>query len=72
MRDPLPPIPVPLNPGDTDVILPLGECLSQAYDSAGYERELDYRLPPNPPLTEPDATWARELLAARAAPPAPE
>jgi hypothetical protein len=67
VRDPLPPIPVPLNLGDADVILPLGECLNQAYDGAGYARELDYTQPPNPPLDEPDATWARELLAARAA-----
>jgi hypothetical protein len=67
VRDPLPPIPIPLNTGDADVMLPLGACLNQAYDSAGYARELDYTQPPNPPLDEPDATWARDLLAARAA-----
>lgn len=63
VRDPLPTIPVPLNPGDVEVELPLGACFTQTYDNAGYERELDYGQPPNPPLEEPDATWARELLA---------
>jgi hypothetical protein len=67
VRDPLPTIPIPLYPENADVLLPLGECLNEAYDSAGYARELDYTQPPNPPLDEPDATWARDLLAARAA-----
>jgi hypothetical protein len=65
VRDPLPTIPVPLNEGDADVPVPLGACLTQVYDSAGYARELDYTQPPNPALDEPDATWARELLANR-------
>jgi hypothetical protein len=69
VRDSLPPIPIPLNAGDPDVMLSLGDCFTQAYDSAGYDRELDYEQPPNPPLAEPDATWARELLAARLTPP---
>ena len=60
--DPLPTLPVPLGGGDPDVLLPLDECLNQAYDDAGYDRELDYRQPPNPPLAEPDATWARECV----------
>lgn len=72
VRDPLPVIPIPLSAGDADVLLPLGECFRQAFESAGYERELDYSQPPNPPLDEPNATWARELLASRlASPPSP-
>jgi hypothetical protein len=65
VRDPLPTVPVPLNPADGDVLLPLGECVRRAYDSAAYDRELDYTQPPNPPLDEPDATWARQLLVSR-------
>lgn len=63
VRDPLPPLAVPLREGDLP--LELGACMNRVYDSAGYARELDYTQPPNPPLDEPDAAWARELLAAR-------
>jgi hypothetical protein len=63
VRDSLPPIDIPLNAGDGDVTLELSMCMNQAYDSAGYARELEYDQPPNPPLDEPDATWARELIA---------
>jgi hypothetical protein len=65
VRDPLPTIPVPLNPEDAPVLLSLQPCLDRAYDEAAYSRELDYAVPPDPPLREPDATWARELLAHR-------
>jgi hypothetical protein len=66
VRNPLPVIPVPLNPADGDIGLALRDCLDVAYDSASYDRELDYTQPPNPPLDGPDATWARQLLANRA------
>jgi hypothetical protein len=66
VRDPLPAIPVPLNPQDQPVLLPLKPCLDRAYDEAPYSREVNYAEPPDPPLPEPDATWARELLARRA------
>lgn len=65
VRDPLPTVAIPLSVRDGDVTLELATCMNQAYDSAGYARELDYTQPPNPPLDEPDATWARELLAKR-------
>jgi hypothetical protein len=63
VRDPLPPVAIPLR--DSDISLELGMCMKQVYDSAGYARELDYTQPPNPPLDEPDAAWARQLLANR-------
>lgn len=65
VRESLPPIAIPLTEKDGDVTLELATCMNQVYDSAGYARELDYAQPPNPPLDEPDAAWARELLAAR-------
>jgi hypothetical protein len=65
VRDPLPAIAVPLTARDGDIALELGACMTQVYDAAGYERELDYTQPPNPPLDEPDAAWARQLLANR-------
>jgi hypothetical protein len=65
VRESLPTIAIPLTVQDGDVALDLGMCMNQVYDSSGYSRELDYTQPPNPPLDEPDATWARELLTAK-------
>ncbi|HWG41590.1 MAG TPA: DUF4058 family protein [Gemmataceae bacterium] len=65
VRDPLPTIAVPLTERDGDLPVELGMCMNQVYDTAGYARELDYTQPPNPPLDEPDAVWARQLLATR-------
>src|SRR5262245_43202088 len=65
VRDHLPKIPVPLDPGEADVPLDLRACLDRVYDEGRYETELDYSQPPTPPLDEPEATWARELLDAR-------
>jgi hypothetical protein len=74
LRDPLPKIPVPLHfpiPGAplglnrVDVMLDLQACFDVAYDEGRYSEWLGYNRPPKPPLMEPDATWARELLAAR-------
>lgn len=65
LRDLLPPIAVPLNERDGDIPLELGAIMNRIYDSAGYARELDYTQPPDPRLDEPDAAWARELLAAQ-------
>lgn len=65
VRESLPPVAIPLTEKDGDVALELGTCMNQVYDSAGYARELDYSQPPNPPLEEPNATWACELLANR-------
>lgn len=63
--DPLPPLTVPLSGEDADIHFPLQPCMDRAYDDAGYAREIDYRQPPRPSLQEPDATWARELLAGK-------
>jgi hypothetical protein len=67
VRDPMAAIPIPLNRGAADLHVSLGECLQLAYGSADYARELEYDQPPNPPLDEPDATWARQLLTAHLA-----
>jgi hypothetical protein len=66
IRDLLPEVPVPLYPEDGFASLALKPCMDRVYDDARYL--LDYTRDPTPPLREPDATWARELLAARAAP----
>src|SRR5262249_26500385 len=65
VRDPLPVLPIPLDPSVEDVSLDLRACLDRAYEEANFAWEIDYSRPLHPPLKEPDATWARELLAAR-------
>ena len=59
---PLPPVPVPLLPGDADVTLDLQQALSAVYDGFGYTAVLDYTRPPAAPLDPPHAAWAREQL----------
>jgi len=65
VRDPLPPVPIPLDDGVADIVLDLKACLDHVYNFGRYEDQLDYSKPPKPAVREPDATWARELLASR-------
>jgi Protein of unknown function (DUF4058) len=65
VRDALPEIPVPLDPGVEVVSLPLRPCLERAYAEARFDEDLDYSQPPTPPLRDKDVAWARELLAQR-------
>jgi hypothetical protein len=71
VRDPLPPIPIALDPDVPAVLLDLRACLDRVYDLGRYGEQLDYTKPPRPAFHEPDATWARELLARRLNPPPP-
>jgi len=68
IRDPLPEIPIPLKGEDPDCSLDLRACLDRGYEEGRWARKLDYSIPPDPPLLEPDATWARELLVHRTIP----
>jgi hypothetical protein len=63
LRDPLPKILVPLSHPDPDVLIDLKEILDRTYDDAGYSRYI-YGRSPEPPLSDSDAKWAREILAA--------
>jgi hypothetical protein len=65
IRQPLPMIPVPLREGDEDVELELQTAFTTVYDRARYHLSIDYSAALEPPLTEADQSWARELLAAR-------
>lgn len=65
LRDRLPVLPVPLLPPDDDVVLDLQRAVNACYDLVRYERLLDYTAaPPPPPLSEADAAWLAERLAA--------
>jgi hypothetical protein len=65
VREPMPVVRVPLANGDPPVSVSLKSCFDRAYEEARYDRTLHYERPPTPRLREPDATWARELIAAR-------
>jgi hypothetical protein len=68
IRDKLPEIPVPLKPEDPDCLLDLRACLDRGYEEGRWAQKIDYSVPPEPPLSESDASWARELLAQRTYP----
>ncbi|MCI0683713.1 MAG: DUF4058 family protein [Gemmataceae bacterium] len=65
VRERLPDLPIPLNPEDGFVNLPLQTCFDWAYDLGPYDKEVDYRRPPKIRLKEADAAWAKKLLAAQ-------
>ncbi len=57
--DPLPLIPVPLDPGVADLALPLQLCFQRAFEMGRYDEDIDYGRPPEPPLPPAEAAWAR-------------
>jgi len=62
VRQALPEVPVPLRRGEPEARLPLGRLLTEIYARAHYDLRLDYRQPPEPPLSPRDAAWADALL----------
>jgi hypothetical protein len=65
IRDPLPPIPIPLDPGIADVSISLQECFEPVCANGRYDEDIDYTLPPPPPtMNEADVAWIRDRLAA--------
>ena len=65
LREPLPTVAVPLRPPFVDVPLDLQEAVETVYDRYRYDTAIDYAgaLPP-PSLSEADASWANERIAA--------
>jgi hypothetical protein len=64
VRDSIPVFPLPLQPGDREPLIRLGEALQKVYDENGYDLRVDYNRPPEPPLSEADMTWAKEIMRA--------
>jgi hypothetical protein len=59
----LPCIPVPLRENLREVPLDVQFIFTRAYDGGPYRRgAVDYRQPPDPPLSDVDAEWALGLL----------
>jgi hypothetical protein len=64
VRDPIPVFPLPLQPGDTEPPIRLGELLKALYDQVRYDLRVDYSQPPTPPLSEADTMLVAEILRA--------
>ena len=64
IRQRLPTIGIPLRERDPVVPLDLQAAFHRAF-AAGPFKRIDYTRPPDPPLSDADAAWAAELLAAR-------
>ena len=63
VRQPIPPISIPLLPKDPEPSLDLNAVLHALYERARFDLVLDYSKPPIPPLEEEHAAWAREILS---------
>jgi hypothetical protein len=61
LRQSLPTVSVPLRDTDTDVPLDLQTLLEPCYRNGGYDADIDYRIPPIPPLAADDEAWADAL-----------
>lgn len=62
IRDPLPTIPIPLESKTEPIFLPIRPSLDRAYEEGRFAEDIDYSQPPQPPLSESDAKWAKEFL----------
>ena len=68
-KEPLPIIPVPLASPDADISLDVQPLVEAVYARSHYERDIDYRRPPNPPPSPAEAAWLEERLRGQQPPP---
>jgi len=62
LNEPIPEIPIPLRPGESEPTLSLGELLSQVYEQVRYDLRIDYTAEPEPPLDPAVSAWSHGLL----------
>lgn len=63
IRDPLPTIPIPLDPGVADVSIALQDCLAPVFEQGRYDEDIDYtQAPPPPVMSADDVEWVRERV----------
>lgn len=65
LRQPIPPIPIPLLPSEPEPILDLQKLVHYIYDRGRYHMAIDYQQPPRPPVAEGDRQWVANLLPAQ-------
>ena len=63
IRQKLPVIGIPLRGKDPEVLLDLGAVLGRVYERAAFQRTIDYRKTPIPPLKGADEVWAKQLIS---------
>ena len=67
VRQPLPPVPIPLQAPDGDVRLELEQAFRSAYKRGRYDRMIKYDGPPSPPrFHSVDAEWVSQTARAAA------
>ena len=59
---PIPPIAIPLLPGDPEPELDLNSVLHALIERAHYDLVIDYFQPPDPPLRPVDEAWAASIV----------
>jgi len=64
VRQPLPPVPVPLRTPDPDVAMDLALVVTTVYDRGRYERKLRYGMPLTASLPAGDLSWAADIAEA--------
>ncbi|PSN16208.1 hypothetical protein C7293_03550 [filamentous cyanobacterium CCT1] len=62
LRDPMPQLPLPLQPSDEEPLIDLHQLLQDIYAAAALESVIDYSQQPTPALTEADFAWVQTLV----------
>lgn len=65
LRESIPPVLIPLMPGEAEPILDLQPLFDRVYQKGRYHLAIDYSQPPQPPLSEEYRQWAEVLLRER-------
>jgi hypothetical protein len=65
MGDPLPMIPIPLDPNIDPIRIELQPLFERTYDTGKYGEFMDFAKPCDPPLTPEQRTWAEGILTAK-------
>jgi hypothetical protein len=66
LRLPLPRVPIPLRQEEAAIRLELQSLIERVYVAGGHD-DVDYSIPPVPPLDVQDALWAAEQVVRRSA-----
>ncbi len=64
LRERLPTIRIPLRAKDADALLDLQALIDECWGKGGYD-DIDYSVPPIPPLWPQDAAWAESVVRGR-------
>ncbi|MGA7937228.1 MAG: DUF4058 family protein [Kovacikia sp.] len=62
LRQPLPPLPIPLRLGETEPVLELQPLLNRVYDKARFELAIDYQQSPIPKLSSDELAWLQSCM----------